>query len=138
MSSLGKDEGVGTGDHMTGDWHPTVGGEGECLVVSIDDDGHEDEVCLVYADSSEEGDARARLIAAAPALLVALREYVRQDCYDHHSDDGLRREMRLGNQQVIPLMAARAALTKLLAGSRDPCHCGTQLPHDREPGCSTP
>src|SRR5262249_7521003 len=55
-------------------------------------------------------DEVARLIAAAPKLLIALRDLVGDCGYRTMSDDELRHEESLGNEFAPILLAARAAL----------------------------
>lgn len=64
--------------------------------------GNAPQICNIPAFSGEEGHANARLIAAAPELLAALKLFVAQYQGDGHDDRELRPEMA----------AARAAIAK--------------------------
>ena len=63
--------------HTPGPWTITTGAEGNTLVTSPHDkDGIDDDVCLVYGGNDKDPEtmgANARLIAAAPELLAALK-----------------------------------------------------------------
>jgi hypothetical protein len=60
----------------------------------------------------------ARLIAAAPELLEALKSLV-ADEWSEMDDDDLTYEVSQGNQMVIPYIAARAAISKAEGRSHD-------------------
>lgn len=56
--------------HTPGPWRITDGGNVcNCVGHTLHDEGH---VCIAFAQPVPEGEANARLIAAAPELLAAL------------------------------------------------------------------
>lgn len=63
--------------HTKGEWKINVGGEGNHFkLIDARLPNVRKNVCTVYGETEEEVKANARLIAAAPKLLEALREIV--------------------------------------------------------------
>lgn len=92
--------------HTPGPWKPVESHTGDWYIAQANDDGAIGEV---YADAggSEDAEANARLIAAAPELLEAAKEIVRT---------GLGDEAMHGDQrEAVALIIA--AIAKATGGS---------------------
>jgi hypothetical protein len=71
-----------------------------------------DMVADVFGATTEQRDANARLIAAAPDLLAALKALVGNDSVRYLDDEGPRGEGWQSNELAAAIAAADAAIAK--------------------------
>lgn len=91
--------------HTPGPW--INAGNGDIIAIHPTQCGGVKDVCTVYMTESDEDDANARLIAAAPDLLAAL-EMILPILLDWHSDF----PDSVGSKEEPAVRAARAAIAK--------------------------